>query len=438
MTDMKARHCGITALIVTAAIMTAMPAEAVPVGSLKGQQLEHIYGDYAPGGDCRTEPRLTIGESGFAFRALGRTVKPATVEFAPSYMGPAYRGIAMVVFPFPRGSPDFGPVRLTINDGEKRGVIGIEADLPPGQRADPFHAAFTRAARLERCAPAAATAPSPPQTLPAPATPAPARATPAEWGNLAALEGRYPGDYDGSNIDLFERGAIAAALRAQLGSKFEVLKTNLAVVSPLERQGRVYHLSGNATHQGGVEQAYILIDPARRAVQVGLWEKGKLRVFAPASGGRIALPASIAALAERSPPETATALPGTPWELMPVAGRAPVAHVAAAGSPTIESFTLFCDNGRPVVAMLLNKPLGGARLTLSWNFAGELVNIPVQRANADGTFWQGSLAGSPLLARLVQRRDNAMLRIDGRGEGEASLVGAAAVLRPVMRPCARL
>lgn len=438
MKNIKARHLGISALIMTAAITTAIPAGAVPVGTLKGQQLEDIFGDYAPGGDCRAEPRLTIGESGFTFRALGRTVKPPTVEFAPSYMGPAYQGIAMVVFPFPRSSTDLGPVLLTVNADEKPGVIGIEADLAPGQRADPFHAAFIRAARLERCRTAAATPPPRPQTLPAPAAAPQAKATPVEWSNLAALEGRYPGDYDASNIDLFERGAIAAALRAQLGPKFEVLKANLAVVSPLERQGRVYHLSGNAAHQGGVEQAYILIDAARRAVQVGLWEKGKLRVFAPPTGGRIPLPAGITALAERSPPETATALPGTPWELMPVAGRAPVAHVAAAGSPTIESFSLFCDNGRPVVAMLLNKPQGGARLTLSWNFAGELVHIPVQRANSEGTFWQGSLAGSPLLARLVQRRDNAMLRIDGRGEGEASLAGAAAVLRPVMRACARL
>lgn len=425
-------------------LLAPAPASAAPLASLKDQGFDALYGDYAPRGDCRGATRLTIGESGFVFHALGRTHRPSMVDYAPSFMGQAYDGITAVFFPFPRSSQDPGWVVMYVNDDEKPGRIRFEADVPPGQRADPFHAAIAGASPFERCggappakaSPAVRTAPIAPG---AQRTAAPARAvgTPLEWTNLAALAGRYPGDGDATQIDLFERGAVAAALRALLGPRIAALRANLAVVSPLERHGRIYSLSGNAAHRGGIEQAYVLIDPARRAVQVGLWEKGKLRVYAP-SGGRIPLPAGIAALVDRSPPETATALPGTPWETMAVAGRPPAAHVAAAGSPTIESFSLFCDNGSPVLAMLLNKPSAKNKMTLSWNFAGELIHVPLQRAHPAGTFWQGSLSGSPLLARLMQRRGNAMLRLDGRDEGEASLTNAASVLRPALRACVRL
>lgn len=412
------------------------PVSAAPLTSLKGQGFDRIYGDYAPRGDCAATPRLTIDAAGFAFHTGGRTVRSAKVEYAASYMGQAYDGITTVFFPFPRSDQDFGGLLMFVDDDEKPGVVRFEADLAPGQAADPLHAAFTKASPFLRCggAPPTKAAVAPTSTPGAAIRPG----TPLEWTNLPAMTGRYPGGEGADAIDLFDRGAVAGALRALLGSKMAALRSNLAVASPLQRQGGLYYLSGNAPHQGGIEQAYVLIDPVRRAVQVGLWEKGKLRVLASTTGGRLPLPADIQALVDRSPPETATALPGTPWELLPVAGRAPVAHVAAAASPGIESFSLFCDMGRPTIAMLLTKPLARPGLTLTWNFAGRLVNIPVQRANAEGTFWQGSLAGSPLLGQLVQQRGTAMLRIDGRGEGEASLANASAVLRTVMKACARL
>lgn len=412
------------------------PASAAPLASLKNQGLDAIYGEYAPRGNCAATPRLAIDAAGFAFQAAGRTIRSRKFEYAASYMGQAYDGITAVFFPFPRSDQDFGSLLMFVNDDEKPGVIRFENDVVPGQAADPLHAALTSASPFLRCG-----SKPPAEAIPAPAKsagPGTRSAKPLEWANLPAMLGRYPGGQQTDAIDLFERGSVAAALRALLGTKLPALRSNLTAASPLQRQGPVYYLSGNAAHQGGVEQAYVLIDPAQRAVQVGLWEKGKLRVFAPTTGGRIPLPADIQALVERSPPETATALPGSPWELLPVAGRAPVAHVAAAASPGIESFTLFCDNGRPTIAMLLIKPLTKTNLTLTWNFAGGLVNIPVQRGNAAGTFWQGSLAGSPLLAQLMQQRGNAMLRIDGRGEGEASLINAPPVLRSAMKACARL
>src|SRR5690606_9634106 len=130
--------------------------------------------------------------------------------------------------------------------------------------------------------------------------------TPLEWTNLASLVGRYPGSYSEDNIDLFDQGAVAAALRAALGDKMAVLEENLSTVGPLGRQGNIYYIYGNAPHRGGEDQAYVLIDPARRAVQVGLWERGRLTVYAPASG-RLPVPPDIRTMLDNSPGELANA-----------------------------------------------------------------------------------------------------------------------------------
>lgn len=424
--------------LLIAAALTLLPSQAgaLTITGLKGHGLNAIYGSYAPRGNCAAEPRMTIDDKGFTFRANGRTLVASKVEYAVSYNGQSYEGIASVFFPFPRSDDDYGPVVMTVNEGEKRGVIGFESNLGRGQRADPFHAALTSASPFTLCKGTAAGSVAAPPARPAPQVSK--AGTPAEWANLPSLVGRYPGNYAADNVDLFERGAIATALRERLGAKMAVLKTNLSVIGPLQRQGSLYYVSGNAQHQGGVEQAYVLIDAARRAVQVGLWEKGKLTVYAPASGARLPLPADLAKMVQNSPPETAVALGGSPWEIVPVQGGSPLAHVAAAGSPNIEAFSFFCQAGKPMMAMLLNKPSRSPALTVTWNFAGALVNIPVSRGNREGTFWQASLAGSPLIAQILRGRANAMLRLNGQLEGEASLSNAGPTLRTAMRPCLRL
>jgi hypothetical protein len=412
----------------------AASAIILPDG-LKGSGMEQSYGSYAPQGACANGVRIVLGDGGVNFTANGRTVTQRRIDYAASYMGARYEGIALVFFPFPASESDLGPLLLIVNDGETRGVLRVESNLGRGQRLDPFHAAFVRAGLFTRCkgtAPAGAT--EPPPATPAQAAPA----TPAEWASLPGLVGKYPGENGRDSIDLFDRGAIAAALRTRLGTRMAVLRRNLAVVTPLRRQGNVYFLSGNATHQGGVEQAYVLIDASRRAVQVGLWEKGKLTVHAPAGGSRLPVPAEIATMLANSPPETAVALPGTPWELVPVTGRAPIAYVSAAASPNIESLSLYCETGRPYMAMLLNKPARTPTLTMSWNFAGRLVDIPMRRANAGGTQWIGSVTGTPLVALLTRQRGTAMLRLNGALEGEASLANATTTLRAALRPCLRM
>jgi len=417
-------------MVLAGALVASTGAEAIPVNGLRGNGFEHIYGSYARGGDCSREPRVTIGDAGMTFSANGRTVQATHMEYAASIFGARYEGIMLAFYPFPRSGGDLGPVLLYVNDGEKPGAMRIEANAAPGQRLEPFHAALAGVYRL--CAGTGSGVPPPGM-----AKSVSVAGTPLEWTNLASLVGRYPGSYSRDNIDLFDKGAIAAALRSALGSKMAVLKANLATITPLTRQDNLYYIMGNAPHRGGEDQAYVLIDAAKRAVQVGLWEKGKLTVYAPASG-RVPVPPDIARMIDNSPGERANAAPGTPWEVLPVQGRAPVAYVEAAASPSITSLTLYCENGRPYMSMLLNKPAAGARSTMTWNFAGRIVNIPVQRANNAGTYWVGGITGTPLIQHLMTQKDMVYLRINGRLEGEASLANAPAALRATMRQCVRL
>lgn len=404
-------------------------ASAATMDGLEG--FDHIFGSYAPGGDCSLEPRVTLDKAGMTFTATGRTVQVSRVDYSASFFGQHYEGIAIAFYPFPRAEFEPGDVIMLVNDDEVAGRISIHAEAAPGRRMDPFQAALHGDYAL---CPGTGSGVAPPQAE----KPVEVPGTPLEWDNLAGLVGRYPGSYSEDNIDLFDAGAVAAALRALLGEKMVVLEENLSAVAPLGRQGGIYYISGNAPHRGGEDQAYVLIDPAKRAVQVGLWEQGKLTVYAPAAG-RLPIPREIQAVLDNSPGELAHAKSGPPWELLPVQGREPVSYVEPAASTSITSLSIYCENGRPYLAALLGRPKPGARITFTWNFAGRIVNIPLQRATNDGTYWVGGVSGTPVLEHLTARQwDMVDLRIDGRFEGEASLAGAPEVLRTALRTCVRL
>lgn len=410
--------CGL-ALVSTAGL-------AVPVTTLKGSGMEADYGSYAPGGDCRREPRIAIGDDGFTFTANGHSVSGKPVELAASFFGNSYEGISLVYFPFPKSANDYGLVQLTTSPGEKRGTLLVEAYVPKGQRLDPFEAAFVRPEPYVRCKGTEVAVPeAPPQAPVAPAVP-------LDWTNLASLVGEYPGGFDA-----FGSGPVAATIRALMGAKFETLKANVQVGGPLSREGRLYYFSGNAPHRGGEDQAYVLIDPRRRAVQVGLWERGAPKIYLAGSKTRLPLPRGIAAMVAKSPPEGAVAAPGTPWEVVPAEGRAPLAYVDAAASPRIRSLSIFCDAGRPALAMLTVKPITERPVTLTWNFNGRTINLAMIQSNREATFWQAGLAGSPLISQIEQGRDPAYLRINGALEGQAALTGASAALNVALKGCGR-
>src|SRR3546814_497653 len=222
---------------ICAAAMMSMSsiAHAVPVNGLRDPAFRYIYGSYAPGGDCSREPRVTINSAGMTFRASGRDVKTTRLEYAASIFGVRYEGITLAFYPFVKSDNTLGPVLVYVNDEEKPGAIRISADAEPGRPLDPFHAAIAGTYKLCAGSGSGAAPPATPE-------PSPAAGTPLEWTNLPSLVGRYPGSYSKNNIDVFDRGAIAAILHGTLGEKMSVLKTNLATVGPLERQGNLYYI----------------------------------------------------------------------------------------------------------------------------------------------------------------------------------------------------
>src|SRR3546814_595986 len=118
------------------------------------------------------------------------------------------------------------------------------------------------------------------------------------WTGLRDLIGQYPRD-----VNLFGASAITGDLKALLGEKFDVFVQNMDVQGPLTEDNGVLWTSGNKAHQGGVDAAYLLIDPATHQLEAGLWEKGALKTYA-SPGAPIAKPADVQTLlahAERPP-----------------------------------------------------------------------------------------------------------------------------------------
>ncbi|GAW41891.1 hypothetical protein SH203_02302 [Brevundimonas sp. SH203] len=120
-----------------------------------------------------------------------------------------------------------------------------------------------------------------PERSDAPAPPAaPAQVAPiavpaaTDWTSLNALVGQYP-----NASKLIEDSAVTADLKTLLGDKYETLRANMQTQAPLEREGSVLYTSGNKAHEGGINAAYMMIDPTQRAMEVGLWENGKLTTY---------------------------------------------------------------------------------------------------------------------------------------------------------------
>jgi hypothetical protein len=96
------------------ALMVAASAQAVTINDLQASGFGHIYGSYGTGGDCAREPRVMIAGEGMTFRASGRTVTTANIEFAASFFGGSYEGDALAFRPFPRSDSEFGPVLMFV------------------------------------------------------------------------------------------------------------------------------------------------------------------------------------------------------------------------------------------------------------------------------------------------------------------------------------
>lgn len=102
--------------------LSCIPAvHAVEITGMK--DFPNLQGRYAPGGDCKRQPRITIDASGMAFEVEGHSKRVAQLEYAASYGGNFYEGSSQWFFPF--GRDGAYPILMTFNADEKAGVLTI-------------------------------------------------------------------------------------------------------------------------------------------------------------------------------------------------------------------------------------------------------------------------------------------------------------------------
>jgi len=93
-----------------------------------------LAGQYAPGGDCKREPRLIVDGQGILVQSGGKQSKLAPVDVCRTCVGGMrYEGIEVWIGPNAKGGDQ--PFIFRFNANEKRGTVLIEQQdkrqLPP-------------------------------------------------------------------------------------------------------------------------------------------------------------------------------------------------------------------------------------------------------------------------------------------------------------------
>lgn len=145
-----------------------------------------------------------------------------------------------------------------------------------------------------------------------------------------------------------------------------------------------------------------------------------------------------------------TGLPASaamPWQLHDTGGFL-VASVAPIDS-VIDSISLYCNQGVPVLDVQMKMALAAAAPTMTWVFNGWTLNLPLSPTGSERTRWLVNLSNSDLplwlarqgntdvtreLARLVTE---SYLRLDGAGQGSVSLDRSAAATQRALATCYR-
>lgn len=108
------------ALLVGLSVMP-VTSMAIEVENLDG--FEDHFGRYAPSGDCAKQPQIVIDRGGFAFEGGPALPKATRPEYAASYGGNFYQGIALWFFPY---AAEPRPYLLTLNAEETPGKLVLE------------------------------------------------------------------------------------------------------------------------------------------------------------------------------------------------------------------------------------------------------------------------------------------------------------------------
>jgi hypothetical protein len=137
-----------------------------------------------------------------------------------------------------------------------------------------------------------------------------------------------------------------------------------------------------------------------------------------------------------------------PWQTRQVAGQ-PMLALATPIDSTIKTLVVFCEQRKPLLAMVTKTPRPAGPTALTFVFNGWTVNVPLQRSSQNAMLWMADLSRSELPLWLAHRgtsatkRDlarhasKAFLRINGRMEGQISLQNSTATTKAALESCYR-
>ena len=113
-----------------------------------------------------------------------------------------------------------------------------------------------------------------------------------EFGNAPLDElNRFTGAYP-HTVNLWDNPVIQKRLEVLLGTALKTFLEHMKVQSPLMKDGGVFYVTGNKPHQGGLDNAIFLADPASDTIAVFLFVNGVRRDFVE-NGRDVALPAEV-------------------------------------------------------------------------------------------------------------------------------------------------
>jgi hypothetical protein len=141
---------GLVSLVLLAGLGFGHAGRAVEVNDLRG--FEDLFGRYAPGGNCKTEPRIIVEQNGFTFEWGGKQDKVTKPEFGAAYGPPDYAGITRWFFPY--RIKDGYSILMTFNPAEKKGTLTIEPQdegYAGGPPLSPLNAALVKGSPYARC-----------------------------------------------------------------------------------------------------------------------------------------------------------------------------------------------------------------------------------------------------------------------------------------------
>jgi len=139
-------------LLALMSVATVATAPAVEMSDLKGH--DDIFGRYAPAGDCKRKPQITVQQGGITIDVAGTPEKLAEFEYALDYNGPDYNGIIKVIFPYANANRDGYPIIMYFNWNEKPGALEIQGQdqgYQGGPPLTPNNLALVKGSPYARC-----------------------------------------------------------------------------------------------------------------------------------------------------------------------------------------------------------------------------------------------------------------------------------------------